>query len=152
MEKLITLFLTLGLAQSLQSANLEDKLNLNFEMPFDHEQIEEDSKLIKDWEDRNKYRIFNNPKPLPTKEQIRYSWIIHTLDIASTIYALENRDNVKEGNPILGERPESWEIVGLKLTVLPFIHQNSSEYAMTYFNTVTTAAVVHNLYVIHRYE
>ena len=152
MEKLITLFLTLGLAQSLQSANLEDKLNLNFEMPFDYEQMARDSKLIKDWEDRNKYRIFKNPKPLPTKEQIRYSWIIHTLDVASTIYALENRENIREGNPVLGERPESWEIVGLKLTVLPFIHQNSSEYTMTYFNTITTAVVARNLYVIYRYE
>ena len=152
MEKLITLFLTLGLAQSLQSANLEDRLNLDYQIPFDFEQIEEDSKLIKDWEDRNRYRIFNNPKPLPTKQQIRYSWIIHTLDVASTIYALENRDNVKEGNPILGEQPESWEVIGLKLTVLPFVHQNSNEYAMTYFNTITTAVVLNNLRVIYKYE
>ena len=152
MEKLITLFLTLGLAQSLQSANLEDRLNLDYHIPLDFEQIEKDSKLIKDWEDRNRYRIFNNPEPLPTKQQIRYSWIIHTLDVASTIYALENRYNVKEGNPILGEQPESWEVIGLKLTVLPFIHQNSSEYAMTYFNTVTTAVVINNLRVIYTYE
>ena len=152
MEKLITLFLTLGLAQSLQSANLEDRLNLDYHIPLDFEQIEKDSKLIKDWEDRNRYRIFNNPEPLPTKQQIRYSWIIHTLDVVSTIYALENRDNVKEGNPILGEQPESWEVIGLKLTVLPFIHQNSSEYAMTYFNTVTTAVVINNLRVIYTYE
>ena len=152
MEKLLTLFLTLGLAQSLQSANLEDRLNLDYQIPFDFEQIEEDSKLIKDWEDRHRYRIFNNPEPLPTEQQIRYSWIIHSLDMATTIYALENRDNVKEGNPILGEQPESWEVVGLKLTVLPFIHQNSSEYAMTYFNTVTTAVVLNNLRVIYKYE
>ena len=72
--------------------------------------------------------------------------------MATTIYALENRDNVKEGNPILGEQPESWEVVGLKLTILPFVHQNSSEYAMTYFNTVTTAVVAHNFYVIFRYD
>ena len=152
MEKLIILFLILGLTQSLQSANLEDRLNLDYHIPLDFEQIEKDSKLIKDWEDRNRYRIFNNPEPLPTKQQIRYSWIIHTLDVVSTIYALENRDNVKEGNPILGEQPESWEVIGLKLTVLPFIHQNSSEYAMTYFNTVTTAVVINNLRVIYTYE
>ena len=121
-------------------------------MPFDHEQIAKDSKLIKDWKHRNKYRIFNNPQPLPTREQIRYSWIIHSLDMATTIYALDNRDNIREGNPVLGENPEAWEIVGLKLTLLPFVHQNSSEYAMTYFNVATTAAVVHNLYVINRYD
>ncbi len=72
--------------------------------------------------------------------------------MATTIYALENKDNVKESNPILGESPNTIELIGLKLLVLPFIHQNSSEYAMTYFNTVTTAVVVHNLYVINRYD
>ena len=54
MGKLIILFLTLGLAQSLQSANLEGELNLNFEMPFDYEQMARDGKLIKDWEERNR--------------------------------------------------------------------------------------------------
>ena len=114
--------------------------------------MDRDSKLIRDWEERNYYRIFNNPDPLPTKKQIRYSWIIHSLDIATTIYALENRDNVKEGNPILGESPNNIELIGLKLLILPIVHQNSSEYAMTYFNTVTTTAVIHNLYVINRYD
>ena len=122
------------------------------ETPFDFEQIEKDSKLIKDWEDRSRYRIFNNPTPLPTKEQIRYSWVVHSLDVATTVYALENRDNIKEGNPILGESPNNIELISLKLLLLPFIHQNSSEYAMTYFNTATTAAVIHNLYVINRYD
>ena len=116
------------------------------------EQIEKDSKLIKDWEERNRIRIFNNPYPLPTKEQIRYSWIIHSLDMATTIYALENRDNVKESNPILGESPNTVELIGLKVLVLPFIHQNSSEYAMTYFNAATTTAVINNLYIINRYN
>ena len=151
MEKLLTLFLTLGLAQSLQSANLEDRLNLDYQLPFDFEQIQRDSKLIKDWEERNKYRVVN-PQPLPTKEQIRYSWIVHSLDMATTIYGLENRDNIKEGNPVLGENPEAWEVIGLKLVALPFVHQNSNEYMMIYFNSVTTAAVLHNLYVINRYD
>ena len=114
--------------------------------------MEKDGQLIKEWEERNYYRIFNNPDPLPTKKQIRYSWIVHTLDMATTIYALENRDNVKEGNWILGESPNNIEIVGLKLLILPIVHQNSSEHAMVYFNTITTAAVINNLYVISRYE
>ena len=114
--------------------------------------MEKDGQLIKEWEERNYYRIFNNPDPLPTKKQIRYSWIVHTLDMATTIYALENRDNVKEGNWILGESPNNIEIVGLKLLILPIVHQNSSEHAMVYFNTITTAAVINNLYIISRYE
>ena len=114
--------------------------------------MEKDGQLIKEWEERNYYRIFNDPDHLPTNKQIRYSWIIHSLDVATTIYALENRDNVKEANPVLGESPNNIELISLKLLILPFIHQNSSEYAMTYFNTVTTTAVINNLYVINRYD
>ena len=114
--------------------------------------MERDTKLIKDWEERNKLRIFNDPDPLPTQKQIRYSWIVHTLDMATTIYALENRDNVKEGNFVLGESPNNIEIVGLKLLILPTVHQNSSKHAMVYFNTISTATVINNLYVINRYD
>ena len=151
MEKLITLFLTLLVIPLSVSANQEVDLTLP-ETPFDYEQMEKDGQLIKEWEERNTYRIFNNPDPLPTQKQIRYSWIVHTLDMATTIYALENRDNVKEGNLILGESPNNIEIVGLKLLILPIVHQNSSEHAMVYFNTITTAAVINNLYIINRYD
>ena len=151
MEKLITLFLTLLVIPLSVSANQEVDLTLP-DTPFDFEQMEKDGQLIKEWEERNYYRIFNNPDPLPTKKQIRYSWIVHTLDMATTIYALENRDNVKEGNWILGESPNNIEIIGLKLLILPIVHQNSSEHAMVYFNTITTAAVINNLYVINRYD
>ena len=151
MEKLTTLFLTLLVVPLLAYGNQEVDLTLP-ETPFDYEQMEKDGQLIKEWEERNTYRIFNNPDPLPTQKQIRYSWIVHTLDMATTIYALENRDNVKEGNLILGESPNNIEIVGLKLLILPIVHQNSSEHAMVYFNTITTAAVINNLYIINRYD
>ena len=70
----------------------------------------------------------------------------------TTIYALENRDNVKEANWVLGEEPEIHEVIALKLLVLPFVHQNSNEHMMVYFNAVTTATVVNNLYVINKYD
>ena len=151
MEKLITLFLTLLVIPLSVSANQEVDLTLP-ETPFDFEQMDRDSKLIKDWEQINTLRIFNDPDPLPTQEQIRYSWIVHTLDMATTIYALKTHDNVKEGNPILGESPNNIEIIGLKLLILPIVHQNASEYGMVYFNTITTAAVINNLYIINRYD
>jgi hypothetical protein len=151
MEKLITLFLTLLVIPLSVSANQEVDLTLP-ETPFDFEQMERDSKLIKELEERDYYRIFNNPDPLPTQEQIRYSWIIHTLDMATTIYALKTHDNIKERNPILGENPNNVEIIGLKLLILPIVHQNSSEHAMIYFNAITTATVINNLYVISRYD
>ena len=129
-----------------------DELDLTLpETPFDFEQMNKDSKLIKDWEDRNRLRFFYN-EPLPTDEQIRYSWIVNSLDLATTIYALETMDNVREGNFILGEQPEVAEIIGLKLIVLPLIHQNSNTHQMVFINSVVTAAVINNLYVIHRYD
>ena len=126
-------------------------LDLTLPQEFDYEQMKRDSRIIKDWEDRNKLRFWNN-KPKPTKEQIKYSWIVNSLDLATTIYALETMDNVREGNFILGEQPSTEEVIGLKLFVLPLIHQNSNTHQMVWFNSVVTAAIVNNLYVIHRYD
>ena len=145
------LFLTLLVIPLSVSANQEVDLTLP-DTPFDFEQMEKDGQLIKEWEEREYYRIFNNPDPLPTQKQIRYSWIVHALDMATTIYALEHRENIREGNPVLGESPNNIEIIGLKLLILPIVHQNSSEHAMVYFNTITTATVINNLYVINKYD
>ena len=129
-----------------------DELDLTLpETPFDFEQMNKDSKLIKDWEERNQLNFFN-VHPKPTKEQIRLSWLVNSLDLATTIYALETMDNVREGNFILGEQPEVPEVIALKLIVLPLVHQNSNTHQMVWFNTVVTAAVVNNLYVINRYD
>ena len=126
-------------------------LDLTLPQEFDYEQMKRDSRMIKDWEDRNNLRFWDN-EPYPSKEQIRYSWRIHALDMITTIYALENRDTIKEANWVLGEEPEMHEVVALKLLVLPFLHQNSNEHMMVYFNAVTTATVVNNLYVINKYD
>lgn len=115
------------------------------------QQAKEDSKLIKEWEERNRLNFFD-VSVKPTKEQIRHSWLVNSLDLATTIYALETMDNVREGNFILGEQPEVAEVIVLKLIVLPFVHQNSNTHQMVWFNAVVTAAVVNNLYVINRYD
>ena len=60
------------------------------------EQAKEDAKLIKDWEERNRLNFFD-VSVKPTKEQIRHSWLVNSLDLATTIYALETMDNVREG-------------------------------------------------------
>ena len=126
-------------------------LDLTLPQEFDYEQMDRDSKLIKDWEERNRLNFFD-VHPKPTKEKISYSWIVNSLDLATTIYALETMDNVKEGNFILGEQPEVAEVIGLKLIVLPLVHQNSNTHQLVWFNTAVTAAVVNNLYVINRYD
>ena len=114
-------------------------------------QAKEDAKLIKDWEERNRLNFFD-VSVKPTKEQIRHSWLVNSLDLATTIYALETMDNVREGNFVLGEQPEVAEVIGLKLIVLPLVHQNSNTHQMVWFNAIVTAAVVNNLYVINRYD
>ena len=126
-------------------------LDLTLPQEFDYEQMQRDSRLIKDWEERNRLNFFD-VHPRPTKEQIRQSWLINSLDLATTIYALETMDNVREGNFILGEQPEVAEVIALKLIVLPLIHQNSNTHQMVLINSVVTAAVVNNLYVINRYD
>ena len=115
------------------------------------EQAKEDAKLIKDWEERNRLNFFD-VSVKPTKEQIRHSWLVNSLDLATTIYALETMDNVREGNFVLGEQPEVAEVIGLKLIVLPLVHQSSNTHQMVWFNAIVTAAVVNNLYVINRYD
>ena len=152
MEKLTILFLTLLAIPLYASDKAADKLDLTLpETPFDYAQMNKDSKLIKDWEERNRLNFFN-VHPKPTKEQIRLSWLVNSLDLATTIYALETMNNVREGNFILGEQPEVAEVIALKLIVLPLVHQNSNTHQMVWFNTVVTAAVVNNLYVINRYD
>ena len=126
-------------------------LDLTLPQEFNYEQMQRDSRLIKDWEERNRLNFFD-VHPRPTKEQIRHSWLINSLDLATTIYALETMDNVREGNFILGEQPEVAEVLALKLIVLPLIHQNSNTHQMVLINSVVTAAVVNNLYVINRYD
>ena len=85
-------------------------LDLTLPQEFDYEQMKKDAIMIKDWEDRNKLRFFE-ARPRPTQIQIRYSWIVNSLDLATTIYALETMDNVREGNFILGEKPSTEEVI-----------------------------------------
>ena len=70
---------------------------------FDFEQIEEDRKRIEAVEFRMDFNI-ENPKH-------KYFVAMNVLDIASTMYALENRDILVETNPLLPERPELEELI-----------------------------------------
>ena len=152
MEKLIILFLTLLAIPLYASGKAADKLDLTLpETPFENEQMDRDSKIIKDWEERNRLRLIDN-LPRPNQEQRNYSWKINALDMITTIYALDTHNNVKEANIILGEQPELIEVFALKMLVLPIIHQNSNEHQMVWFNAVVTAATINNLYVINRYD
>ena len=150
MGKLIILFLTLGLAQSLQSDSLVVKLP---ETNFNFEQIEKDAKLIEEAAAARRKRFrFREIKNEPTLCQIRYSWFINSLDVGTSIYAINNRNNLVESNIILGDRPEEWEFLALKLTTVPIAHSNIEAEELSVLNGILTLVVARNIYLINTNE
>ena len=150
MGKLIILFLTLGLAQSLQSDSLVVKLP---ETKFNFEQIQRDAKLIEEAAAARRKRFrFRIIKDEPTIQQIRYSWFINSLDVGTSIYAINNRNNLVESNIILGDRPEEWEFLALKLTTVPIAHSNLDTHELKILNSILTFVVARNLYLINTNE
>ncbi len=158
MKKLIQLFLltTIILPLFFQAEEVISRDQIKQyvkDMPFDFNQMEKDSKLIEFdiTKKRKRFQIVDVQK-YPTPNEIRNSIIIHTLDVATTIYALENRREVKEGNIILGPYPDIHEVILLKALVLPFVHQNFERGQLVVMNWAGGFAVVNNLYIIHRYN
>ena len=123
------------------------------EQPFDFEQIESDAYLLElDLaKKRKRYQVID-VENYPTKRELRRSIIIHSLDVATTIYALENRNDVREGNIILGPHPEIYEVILLKAIILPFVHQNFEREQLVVMNWMAGVTVVHNVYIINRYD
>ena len=70
---------------------------------FDFEQMKEDGERLEAVEFRIDFDI-ENPKH-------KYFVVINVLDIASTMYAIENRNILIEANPLLPERPELEELI-----------------------------------------
>ena len=68
-----------------------------------------------------------------------------------TIWALNNRDSLKEGNMFLGEQPSNQALITNKLLVIP-IYQNMEQGQIVAMNTLTSIVVLHNFYVIGRYD
>ena len=87
----------------------------------------------------------------PTDQQLRVSKILHTIDVAMTIYGLKNA-NVKEGNPLLSETPTDGQLISQKAVLLTLVHHNFEEGQMLIVNWATGVAVVRNAYIINKYE
>ena len=67
------------------------------ETKFNFEQIERDAKLIEEAAAARRKRFrFRIIKDEPTIQQIRYSWFINSLDVGTSIYAINNRNNLVE--------------------------------------------------------
>ena len=118
---------------------------------FDFEQIEEDRKRIEAVEFRMDFNI-ENPKH-------KYFVAINILDIASTMYAIENRDILIEANPLLPEKPELEEIIiqkTLSIYLLKYIGIFSEHPADQWYinsaNVLLTGVVLNNLHQINKYD
>ena len=120
---------------------------------FDFEQIEEDRKRI-DIVLKGSQMHFDieNPKH-------KYFVAINILDIASTMYAIENRDILIEANPLLPEKPELEEIIiqkTLSIYLLKYIGIFSEHPADQWYinsaNVLLTGVVLNNLHQINKYD
>ena len=118
---------------------------------FDFEQIEEDRKRIEAVEFRMDFNI-ENPKH-------KYFVAMNVLDIASTMYALENRDILYEANPLLPERPELEELIiqkTLSIYLLKYLGVFSEHPADQWYinsaNVLLTGVVLNNLHQINKYD
>jgi len=118
---------------------------------FNFEQIEEDNKRIEATEFRMDFDI-ENPKH-------KYFVAVNVLDIATTMYALENRSTLYEGNPLLPERPELEELIlqkTLTIYLLKYIGIFSEHPADQWYinsaNVLLTGVVLNNLYQINKYD
>ena len=145
MVKVITLFLTLVTTPVFASVNLQ------VDIPWNFKQIQQDGARIEAAEYSYSFN-FQNPKH-------KYFVIINTLDLATTIYALENRDNLYEQNILLDDTPEIEELLAQKIIVSyalerlgMFDNTPDGEAALSLTNFFVTLAVLNNYYLINKYE
>lgn len=131
----------------LQSANLE------VDIPWDYEQIQADAKLL----EKSKFKLnqgfdWNEPSH-------SYYVFINTMDLASTVYALENRDNLVEANPILPMRPSVETLLFQKVFLTSvfaeaglFGEEQWNQDWLCLLNTTVTVVTLQNLYLINSNE
>ena len=150
MAKHITLLLILAAAPLLQSNSLQVDLSNE---PFDFEQIERDKKQI--WNFKNQNRIdfdWNEPAH-------QYFFWINLADMATTVYALENRDSLYEGNFLLDDTPEIEELLIQKAIVTYGFHQlglfsgeEVTDDWLYLLNIAVTIATINNYYLIKNHD
>lgn len=113
-----------------------------------HEEIKRISQIEKE----RKAFQFVNVTNMPSDRDLRISKILHTLDVMTTIYAMENRNNIVEGNWLLPERPSNEQLIGQKTILLTLAHHNMEQGQIVVINWLTGVAVARNLYIINRYN
>lgn len=113
-----------------------------------HEEIKRISQIEKE----RKAFQFVNVTNMPSDRDLRISKILHTLDVMTTIYVMENRNNIVEGNWLLPDRPSNEQLIGQKTILLTLAHHNMEQGQIVVINWLTGVAVARNLYIINRYN
>lgn len=131
----------------LQSANLE------VDIPWDYEQIQADAELI----EKSKFKLTQDFDW--EKNSHSYYVFINAMDLASTVYALENRNNLVESNPLLPMRPSTETLIfqkvfltGLFAEAGLFNEEQWSKDWLFLLNTTVTLVTLQNLHLIHSNE
>ena len=118
------------------------------DLPFDFKQMEEDRQRIEasgyNWN-------FNIQEP-----SHKYFVVINALDVATTIYAIENRNSLVEGNPFLPKDPTLEELLLHKAVVSYglnhvglFNNHPDEKWAINTMNVLVTIAVLSNIHLIN---
>jgi hypothetical protein len=158
-EKLIMWGAVIGLAillflPSKANALTKDEIKQHVQnTPFDFEQISKDAEAYKTllFRERERRLQFVEIDKYPTQQERRTFYILHAIDVGMTIWALNNRDNVKEGNIFLSNDPTNRALITNKLLTIP-IYQNSNQPQIVVMNYITGTVIVHNMYVIAKYD
>ena len=121
--------------------------------PFDFVQMKQDAEAYKSllFRERERRLQFVEIDKYPTAEQRRRYYILHAIDVSMTIWALNNRDNIREGNIFLSDNPSNQTLITNKLLAIP-IYQNSNQPQVVVMNYITSTVILHNLYVINKYD
>ena len=121
--------------------------------PFDFEQMTRDSQAYNEllFRERERRLQFVEIDKYPTVQERRMYYILHAVDVGMTIWALNNRDNIKEGNVFLNNNPSNRALITNKLLVVPF-YQNMNQAQIVTMNHIVGTVIAHNLYVITRYD
>ena len=150
---LISIMIPLSAMAEESSFDKQDIKQFVREMPFDFEQINQDSQAYRESVFRERNRIFQFVEidKYPTPQERRRYYILHAIDVSMTIWALNNRDNIKEGNILLSNNPSNRALLTNKLLTIP-IYQNMSQPQVVVMNHIIGGVIVHNMYVINKYD
>jgi len=122
--------------------------DFDLDQSFNFKQIEEDRQRIEasgySWD-------FNMQEP-----SHKYFVVINALDVATTVYAIENRNTLMEDNPFLPKDPTLEELLLHKAVtsyalnhVGLFNNHPDEKWAITTMNVLVTIAVLSNIHMIN---